>query len=249
MKIKIRHIAPVIFIFFIVGIAGTMALNLWSSEQIKEPARFASGKFEGQYDPSDIRGSFTLADINKAFKVPVEDLAEAFGFKDAPDPEAIKAKDIEETYGALKGGELGTDSVRMFVSYYLGLPFTTTEDSLLPKQAISILNSKGKITAEQLKDLEEMSVDLAALKGKSDTSTVPSEPISEEHEDEVAFSIKGKTTFQELLDNGITREEIEKILGMPMGRSGDSIRNYVAEKGLEFSVFKPELEALVKAKR
>ena len=246
MKIKSRDIAPIVLAFFVIGITGTILLNYWNTEKIKEPARYTSGKFEGEYDPSDIRGSFTFADINKSFNVPVEDLAKAFGFKDATTPETLKAKDVEGTYGAIEGGELGTDSVRMFVAYYLGLPFTGEKDTLFPRPAVSILRSQGKITEEQLKFFEEITVDLAMLKEASETMT----DISTEHEaEEKEFAIKGKTTFLELLDFGITREEIEEILGMPMGRTGETVRDYVADKGLEFSEYKVKLEALINTKK
>ncbi|MFC1535145.1 hypothetical protein ACFL7M_17480 [Thermodesulfobacteriota bacterium] len=243
MKIKIKHIAPLIAVFFIVGIAGTMAFNLWNTAKIKEPARYISGKFAGEYDPSDIRGSFTFADINKSFNVPVEDLAKAFGFKDSANPEALRAKDVEGTYGAVEGGELGTDSIRMFVAYYLGLPFVGKGDTLLPRPAVSILKSKGKVTEEQLAFLEKITIDLAVLKMSS------GETKTSGHEELVDFKVRGKTTFKELLDVGITKEEIEGILGMPMGRAGETVRDYVANKGLEFSGFKVKLEALVKTKK
>jgi hypothetical protein len=245
MKIKIKHIAPIIVVVFVVGIAGTIALNLWSTAQIKEPARYVSGEFEGQYDPSDIRGSFTFADIKESFNVPVEDLAKAFGFKDAENPEALKAKDVESTYGAVEGGELGTDSIRMFVAYYLGLPFTGEEGTLMPRPAFSILRSKGKVTEAQMAFLEKITIDLPGMTKAAD---VPAEVVAE-HETEEEFLIKGKTTFKELLDAGMTEGEIEEILGMPMGRTGEVVRDYLAEKGLEFSEYKVKLEALIKAKK
>ena len=243
MKIKIKHIAPVIVVFFIIGIGGTMALNLWNTAKIKEPDKFKSGDFEGQYDPSDIRGSFTFADINKSFNVPVEDLAKAFGFKDASNPETLRAKNIEGTYGAVEGGELGTDSVRMFVAYYLGVPFAGEENTLLPRPAVSILRSKGKVTEEQLTFLEGIAVDLAALKANPGLTDVTGHAETEE------FKVRGKTTFKELLDFGFTKEEIEGVLGMPMGRSGEAVRDFVADKGLEFFEYKTKLEELVAARK
>lgn len=242
MKIKIKHIAPIIVVVFVVGIAGTMVLNYWNTEKVKEPAKYSSGEFAGQNDPSDIRGSYTFTDINKTFNVPIEDLAKAFGFKDSENPGMIKAKEVEGTYGAIEGGELGTDSIRMFVAYYSGLPFTGEEGTLFPKPAVAILRSKGKVTEEQLDFLEGITVDLASLKPSSDTAEAA------DHEEE-EFKVKGKTTFKDLLDFGFTKEEIEGILGMPMGRSGEAVRDYVADKGLEFFEYKTKLEALVEAKK
>jgi len=247
MKIKSRHIAPIVLLFFIIGIGGTMALNLWNTKKVKVPARYQSGEFAGEYDPSDIRGSYSFADINDAFNVPVEDLAKAFGFKDAPNPEILKAKDIERAFsGVVEGGEVGTDSIRMFVAYYLGLPFTPNEkDTMIPRSAVSILKSRGRLSEEQVKSLESITIDLPMLKQASEVST----ETETEHADDEPFMLKGKTTFHELLALGITREEIEEILGMPMGRGAETVRDYVLNKNMKFSEFKSKFEALIESKR
>ncbi|MBN1848529.1 MAG: hypothetical protein JW932_08080 [Deltaproteobacteria bacterium] len=246
MKIKSKHIAPIVLAFFVIGIAGTMLLNLWSTELEKEPARYLSGEFEGEYDPSDIRGSYTFADIDKAFDVPVEDLADAFGFADAPDPDIIKAKDVEETYGALEQGELGTDSIRLFVALYKGLPFLPEDETLIPGSAVSILASKVDLTEEQKLILKDRTINLSDL--KSSEAEGEAQAISE-HETTEAFTIKGRTTFQELLDVGITKEEIEKIFGMPMGKPGEALRDYATNNGVEISEFKTALEELAASKK
>jgi len=245
MKIRSRHMAPIILTFFVIGIAGTMVLNLWDTEKEKVPARYKSGDFVGQYDPSDIRGSYTFADINEAFNIPVEELAKAFGFSDAENPTALKAKDVEGTYGKMEEGELGTDSIRLFVAYYKGLPFDPEEDTLIPGPAISILKEKGKLTKEQENGLKDIIISLSELKS---FTTWGSAEATAGHETTEEFTIKGKTTFQELLDFGITKEEIEKILGQPMGRSGVALRDFAVDKGIELSEFKPKLEALVESK-
>ena len=245
MKIKSRHLAPIILAFFILGIAGTMALNLWNTSKRKEPYRYKSGKFTGQYDPSDIRGSYTLADINKAFNVPMDDLAEAFGFKDAENPATLTAKDIETTYGEMEGGELGTDSIRLFVSYYKGLPFNPEETTLIPGPAVSILKAKAGLTDEQEEKLKEITISLPKVKLSSELSTKG----TTEHEVTDEFKIRGKTTFQELLDFGITKEEIEEILGMPMGRRAETVRDFATVKDMEFSGIKSKLEALIESKK
>jgi len=241
MKIKSRDIALIVLVFFVIGIAGTIAINYWNTDKIKEPAKYTSGKFEGEYDPSDIRGSFLFADINDAFNVPAKVLAEAFGFKNAPNPETLKAQTVERAYGgAIEGGEVGTDSIRMFVAYYLGLPFTPNEEGTrLPRIAVSMLKSRG-LTEEQVKSLESITVDLPILKQETII----------EHTSADVFRIKGNTTFYELLDLGITKEEIEEILGMPMGRSAQTVRNFIADKeGMEFGEYKAKFEALIKVKK
>ena len=37
-----------------------------------------TGEFAGQYNPADIRGSYTFDDISNAFEIPIEDLGKAF---------------------------------------------------------------------------------------------------------------------------------------------------------------------------
>jgi len=246
MKIRSRHLTPIILAVFIIGIAGTMALNLWNTEKVKVPVRYQSGEFAGEYNPSDIRGSYTFADINKAFKVPVEDLAKGFGFMDAENPATLKAKDVEGTYGKMEEGELGTDSIRLFVAYYIGLPFDPEEGTLIPAPAVSILKAKTDLTEEQKEYLEKMTISLSSV--KQSASEEPAEATSE-HETAEEFTVSGKTTFQELLDFGVTKEEIEQILGMPMGRGAETVRDYVADKNMEFSEFKSKFETLVESKK
>ena len=78
-RVKTKHLAIVVPLVFAAGIGLTMAFNLWKTETTKEPVTYTSGEFAGQANPADIRGSYTFADIAKAFPVPLEDLARAFG--------------------------------------------------------------------------------------------------------------------------------------------------------------------------
>ena len=57
MKLKARHVAPLVLAVFVVGIGGTMAFNLWRTEADKMPAKLSGGEHDGEYNPSDIRGS------------------------------------------------------------------------------------------------------------------------------------------------------------------------------------------------
>jgi len=246
MKIKSRHLGPLILAFFVIGIAGTMALNIWNTSGRKEPARYSAGEFAGQYDPSDIRGSYSFADINKAFEVPVEDLAKAFGFTEAADPAALRAKDIEGTYGKMEGGELGTDSLRLFVAYYIGRPYTSEEDTLLPGPAVSILKAKTNLTEEQEQGLKEITISLPKVKPSPPEGSAESPT---EHQATEEFKMRGKTTFNELLEYGIKKEEIEQILGMPMGREAETVRDFVVDKGMEFSEIKSKFEQLIESKK
>ena len=123
MKIRSKMMGPLVLIFFIVGIGGTMIANYWNSEKIKIPVKFKEGEFKGEYDPADIRGSYSFEDVNKTFKVPISDIAKAFGFGDAETQSQLKAKDIERVFGELDQGELGTDQEPSHCIYIDGKNF------------------------------------------------------------------------------------------------------------------------------
>lgn len=56
-------------------------------------------------------------------------------------------------------------------------------------------------------------------------------------------TITGKTTFQELLDWGVTMESIQKALGGETPELGLIIKDYVVEKGLAFGDIKTILQS------
>ena len=78
MKITNKILAPIIVLFFVAGIIGTMIFNLWKTESTKEPAKIKEGQFAGMNNPDDIRGSYSFEDINMAFDIDVEILGKAF---------------------------------------------------------------------------------------------------------------------------------------------------------------------------
>jgi len=161
MKIRNLHLGIIVLIMVFGGVAVSAAMNLWATEGSKQPAKFKEGTFEGTANPADIRGSYSFADVKNAFGVPVEDLAKAFAIGTVADPGAFKAKDLEAKYGELaksQGIEIGTASVRMFVAYYLGLPYTPTGDTWLLEPGAQILKQRGKMTAEQLKYVESHTI-------------------------------------------------------------------------------------------
>lgn len=161
MKIKSYVLPIVIFAILFGGIGLTKALGLFKTESSKVPATIKSGEASGKYNPADIRGSYTFKDISSSFDIPVDVLGAAFVVKSS-DLNSFKVKDLETIYGELKtsGTEIGTASVRMFVAYYLELPYNPTEESYLPKAAVDILKSKVKLSDEILKYLDSHSVNI-----------------------------------------------------------------------------------------
>ena len=159
----------------------------------------------------------------------------------------------------MDSGEIGTDSVRWFVALYAALPYTPEEDTLLPSTAVAVLQER--LSQEELEAVAARTVDLSARPhagqeaagAEQTTETAGETPaaeaaeetkiVEETHTETEAGEVKGKTTFGELLSWGVSREEIEEALGLPMGKAGVSVRDYCIENGIEFSGVKEALQA------
>lgn len=249
MKIKSLHVAIAIMVFLFGSVALASALGLWKTTNDKVPATYKDGPFAGKYDPADIRGSYTFDDIFNAFEVPIEDLGKAFGVQDPAKYASFQVKELEAMYTSLaaEGKEIGTGTVRYFVALYKGLPYTAAEGAYLPKPAIDILKAKASLTSEQIKSIEKYSVELPAVAtpSSSQTSSV-AQPSAEKSTAETSTdkTIKGSTTFKNLLDWGVKQDDIEKALNDKMPSSGQIIKDYASAKGVEFSVIKEALQKL-----
>lgn len=270
MKIKSQGLAIVIMAFVFGSIAVSSAMGWWKTTNEKIPATYKTGEFAGEYNPADIRGSYTFNDIYNAFGIPVEYLGKAFGVSDPATYAAFKVNGLEAMYLSLaaEGKEIGTGSVRYFVALYKGLPFTTTEATYLPKPAVEILKAKAKLTADQLASIEKYSVELpkastptpAASTGSTGTtsgssgtastagttvaasgSTTSSTPAATDK------TIKGSTTFQTVLDWGVKREDMEKVINGKLPNTGMLIKDYATSKNVEFSTLRDPLQKLVDA--
>ena len=236
MRIKAITAALILLLFFLLGIGATILTGYWRTESSKEPARFTTGEAAGEYNPADIRGSYSLGDIETAFKIPLETLAKAFGVSDRSDPAAIQLKEFEEAYGEIDGKEVGTDSMRLFVSRYLGLPYGVEETTALPQPAFNILKKEASLSSEELSELEGLVLPLESFTASTES----------DHEETVDTTVKGKTTFADLLDWGLSQEQIESALGgMEMGKRGETVRDYCLKNNIEFSDPKTILQEMV----
>ena len=244
MTLRSRNIAPIVLAVFIIGIGGTIIFDLWQTTSNKIPATYTSGEFAGQYNPADIRGSYSFGDIEEAFNVSVAALATAFGVKDSENPAAFLCKELKDLYDKLENGEVGTDSVRWFVALYTGLPYTPEEDSLLPSPVLSVLQER--LSEAELKEVKAKTVSISgpAAAAAPDGTAAAAEQAEAHTESEVG-QVKGKTTFGELQSWGVSKEEIEKALGLPVGKAGVTVRDYCIENGIEFSTVKQALQAAV----
>jgi hypothetical protein len=274
IRVKSGAMALIVAIVFVAGIGGTMAFNLWKTTSDKQPVSYTSGEFAGKANPADIRGSYALSDIVAAFDVPLADLAKAFGADKEADPAAFQVKSLEGMFPADPSGkEIGTDSVRLFVALYKGLPITAAANTGLPAAAADILLAKAPLDAAGILDVKARVVGATtgaatttapgAIAAKTTTTApsaaaavdIPATPSAAAAADTAQTQpavdriIKGKTTFQEILDWGVSKPEIEKVLNTEMGAAGSTVKEFCTAKGLDFEPMKTALQALVDAKK
>ena len=252
MRLTSKPLGLIVLAIFVGGISLSTWMGWWQTESTKEPVKYDEGEFAGSYNPADIRGSYTFGDINRVFEIPMTDLANAFLLPEG-DQANMKVSELESIYvtAAENGMEIGTGSVRLFVAYYLGLPFDTNEE-FLPAPASEILKNRNNLSAEQITYLENHSVPLEILGQAPQTESTEVEEtpvlatiVPEEHTEEEDQTIKGKTTFREVLDWGVSQEDIEIVLGVGMPNPLTNIKDFCLEQGLEFTTIKTNLQALI----
>lgn len=160
MKLKSVHVAVITLALIFGGIALTSLLGMWKTANSKVPATYKEGSYAGQYNPTDIRGSYTFEEISSTFKIPLEDLGQAFGLKDPGSYASFQCKELAGMYAGLaaEGREVGVGSVRYFVALYKGLPIENKDATYLPQPAVEILKTKASLTEEQIQAVETYSV-------------------------------------------------------------------------------------------
>ncbi|MBI5961994.1 MAG: hypothetical protein HY863_00840 [Chloroflexi bacterium] len=254
MNLTSKPLAVIIFIILFGGISFSTAMGWWATESTKEPVTFTEGEFAGQYNPADIRGSYTFGDVENSFGIPSVILAQAFSIE-TDNPAAFAVKSLEEIYAASEF-EIGTASVRLFVAFYNGLPIDLSTDMYLPENA-AVLLKKRTLTPEQITYLEAHTVPNPTASSASDspepapaqeTESAPeavTTPSASTTESSTERLVKGKTTFQEVLDWGVSQEIIEQVMGAPMPNPLTKIKDYCNEKGLEFETIKTALQVEV----
>jgi hypothetical protein len=248
MTLTSKSLAVIVLAVIFGGILFSSVMGWWATESTKVPVTFSEGEFAGLSNPADIRGSYTFGDIANSFDVTPEILAQAFGIT-AGDPAAFAVKELEAIY-LDSGFEIGTNSVRLFVAFYTGLPFDTTgQDIYLPQPATGILLAKGNLTPEQSAYLEQHT----AILGESapvaepqqpdvENTPIPAESSSTTSEE---YTIKGKTTFGELISWGVPQATIEQIIGAPMPDPAMKVKDFASATGLDFETIKTNLQAEV----
>ena len=242
MKMKSHALGLTVLIVLFGGILLTSALNLWKTESEKVPVALSQGEATGEYNPDDIRGSYSFGEISELFGIPLENLSSAFMLPPDVEPSTFQNKELEEMYGEIDGeAEIGNGSVKLFVALYTGLPFEIDEDIYLPRQAVIILKEQGNLTAEEIEYLEAHTFELSP--GQITDVDPDIDSVVDHEEDEK--QIQGNTTFQDLLDWGVVEETIEEIIGGEMPNKLMTIKDYSIEKEIGFDDIKVMLQSEV----
>jgi hypothetical protein len=241
MTINSRSLTVIIFVTIFGGIAFASAMGWWATESSKVPVTFSDGEFAGQSNPADIRGSYSFGDISNSFDVTPAVLAQAFGVR-TDDPTAFAVKDLEALYSD-SGFEVGTTSIRLFVAYYTGLPFDTTgQEIYLPRSATEILLAQNNLTPEQIAYLQKYTVNRGTSNPVTAEATVPSNEVASKSTE---YTVKGKTTFGELLQWSVPQEAIESLIGASLPDPAMTLKDYASANGLNFETLKPALQSEV----
>jgi len=250
MKIKSWHMGLIVLVFIFGGIVMTMAFNLWNTESggngqgtggNRVPVTFKVGEFAGEYNPAEIRGSYSFGYISELWEIPLTELGTAFGLGSIEYLAGFRCGDLEVAYVNLEEDvEIGTGSVKVFVALYTGLPYTLSSDDYLPQSAAEILKAKATLTEDQVAFLDTHSVDISGLR-------IVEPNITEEHETSTEMVIKGNTTFGDLLAWGVPEEEIKTVIGEELPATGMTIRDFAIQKVLDYGHIKAPLQAKVDA--
>ena len=246
MKLNNMILSIAIAAIFIIGIMISDYLGYWQTESLKVPQKISEGEFEGYSNPDDIRGSYSLGDISKSFEINVETLSKAYDLANIiEDPSIFKVNQLEEYYVFDEDIELGTGSVKYFVSLYTGIPYES-DDNVLPITALNILKEEEKITEELYDELKEISIDISKY---LITENIVSDEITEEYnndDEDEEYVIKSTTTVLEVIRWGTSIEELEELIGVTEISEDDVIRNICLDNGLSFSEVKEKISISLK---
>ncbi|MDW7661997.1 MAG: hypothetical protein SCL54_11320 [Bacillota bacterium] len=237
MRLKNSHIGVLIIIIIVGGIYIAKGFGLWSTESDKVPIKITEGTGAGTYDPFDIRGSYSFGEISSLFEIDIKLLAEAFQLGDVEVAKDLKSKDLESLYGEQEGDiEIGNESVQVFVAIMKELDIKDSE-AFLPMSAVQVLLEVDSNRSKEVLDY------LANHQVEANVSGAI--PEVETQPDSEGLKVNGNTTFSQVLDFGISVQEIESIIGAKMPPENQSVKSYCTENGLSFSVVKEALNSLI----
>lgn len=260
IRVRTLPVAILVFVGVFGGVWLSVGLGYWRTTSSKEPVRISEGEFAGMPSPADIRGSYSWSDIQKAFGVDAAIAAAAFSSPGASLAVDSKVNQLEGLQNDLPpGAEIGTDSVRVFVALWTGLPLEPEEGTVLPAAAIEALVSHGvdRALAERYAipsaRAGESSESPATAAGMDQNTTIqapgdtPSAGAGGEAHETSDRTVTGKTTIGDLYSWGVSESALREAFGAAPGSRGTSVRDFASSVGISFSELKGTLQALVDA--
>ena len=267
MKIKTGVMALLIPAILFGSVLLTSALGLWHTETQRIPVKYADGEAAGEYNPADIRGSYDLGTVSTLFDIPLADLGIAFHVPKDADLATYQLKNLETLWGSVDTSpyEIGTGAVRLFVATYKGLPLEPEEDSGLPDAAVDLILENGMPTDEQRTFLEANRVhavpsntDVASAlpdteKEPDPPATTPAPEASASASASAALhdaaetdrKVTGNTTWKDLEDWGVSREDMETVFGQKIKYLATKVKDDCSAAGIPFSSIKEQLQTMV----
>lgn len=247
MKNKSLIILLTSLVIVFIGIYVSDQLGYWSTTS---SALVKEGDDTTDYiiSPEELRGSSSFDEIEASFAIPSDLLAKAYNF-DTQEPGLLEVKFVSESFEYLGDEvEMGTGSVRMFIYIYNDLDMSSIEEiENLPSTAVEVLKEEGKWSDDVNALMSEYIVDIEVGAFSDDTLEVLMEDDHEE--DDLAqisgeLEINGKTTIQDIMDSGVSLEDIESILGLEVANVNLGFRDICEQNGLTFNIAKDEILSL-----
>ncbi len=170
-------------------------------------------------DTNTIKGWMTLGQVTTTYDVSLADLIAQFALPaDTPPETAIKD---------LESDSFSVTSLRDWLTTRADTSQPALPDDPTPAPAVPL--EPVEVTQTSLPET-------AVPEAPTPAATEHSAPDK---------TITGKTTFQELLDWGVSNEAIQRVIGGELPPLSTSVKDYVTSQGLEFSSMKTNLQAEV----
>lgn len=245
--IKTRTMAVIILVVIFGSISASIGLDVWATTSSKVPVKYTSGEAEGEYNPIDIRGSYSFEQVADLFDIELEILYRAFLVPEELQSSDFKSKNLESLFEGT-GVDIGNESLQVFVALYKNLPIELDE-SVLPDVAVDIILDHNSLLTEAQKEylrLHTVTIDAQRIASTISESVVsPETAVSSSEATEGEPIVNGSATFQKVLDAGVTKEQIESIIGDTLPPTNQTVKDYCISKGLSFSSIKEQLNALI----
>ncbi len=196
-------------------------------------------KLSGEiYDVNEIRGSFTLVELENIYQIPSNAIIKSFGLNEDINPTTFRLRDLKDIYESYEiDGEtyhIETDTVKVFTSLYTNSPYNSEETFYLPEGAVEYLIEHNRLTSEQESYWKEHVFNL---------DTIKKDKLMIIQEDSTAFSLTGNTTIADLFSMGMNEDAFKEILGTDVPKDKNiTVRDFLVFQGLGFDDAKEDLE-------